>query len=83
MHMYRSEEVRHASQIADSACPFCTRVNAKKGTLSQHFVMHIVPPLGAGTDCYGETGSWMKVHLKISGHLHCTRSVWPSWHSCG
>ena len=33
--------------------------------------------------CYDETGSWMKVHLKISGHLHCTRSVWPSWHSCG
>ena len=36
------------SPIVDSACPFCIGVNAKKGTLSQHFVMHVVPPLGEG-----------------------------------
>ena len=24
---------------------FCIGVNAKKGTLSQHFVIHVVPPL--------------------------------------
>jgi hypothetical protein len=27
--------------------PFCHHVNAKKGTLSQHFVTHVVPPLSA------------------------------------
>ena len=25
---------------------FCIGVNAKKGMLSQHFVTHVVPPLG-------------------------------------
>ena len=41
-----AEEVRHASRNADSACPFCHRTNTKRGTLSQHFVTHVVPPLG-------------------------------------
>ena len=27
---------------------FCHRANAKRGTLSQHFVMHVVPPLPHG-----------------------------------
>ena len=26
--------------------PFCIGAMAKKGTLSQHFVTHVVPPLG-------------------------------------
>ena len=34
------------SRNADSACPFCHRANTKTGTLSQHFVTHVVPPLG-------------------------------------
>ena len=38
----RAEEVRHASQNADSACPFCIGAMAKKGTLSQHFGTHVV-----------------------------------------
>jgi hypothetical protein len=42
-----AEEVRHASRNADSACPFCIAVMAKRVTLSQHFVTHVVPPLGA------------------------------------
>ena len=25
---------------------FCHRANTKRGTLSQHFVTHVVPPLG-------------------------------------
>ena len=25
---------------------FCHRTNTKRGTLSQHFVTHVVPPLG-------------------------------------
>ena len=33
------------SRIADLACLFCIGVNTKPGTLSQHFVMHVVPPL--------------------------------------
>ena len=41
-----AEEVRHASRNADSACH---RANTKRGTLSQHFVTHVVPPLGRGT----------------------------------
>ena len=40
---YSPEEVQHA----DSACPFCIVVNVKKGTLSQHFLTHVVPPLVA------------------------------------
>ena len=38
--------MRHVSRIADSACPFLYWSQCKKGTLSQHFVMHVVPPLG-------------------------------------
>ena len=28
---------------------FCIGVNSKKGTLSQHFVTHVIPPLTEGT----------------------------------
>ena len=38
------EEVRHASQNADS---FCINSNTKKGMLSQQFVTHVAPPLPA------------------------------------
>ena len=41
-----AEEVRHASQNADSAYPFCIACNGKKGMLKQHFVTQVVPPLG-------------------------------------
>ena len=37
-----TEEVRHASRNADSACPF---LYWRDGTLGQHFVTHVVPPL--------------------------------------
>ena len=37
-----SEEVRHVPQNADSALPSHA---IQKGTLSQHFVTHVVPPL--------------------------------------
>ena len=30
---------------------FCIGVMAKKGTLSQHFVTHVVPPLGLWQRC--------------------------------
>jgi hypothetical protein len=35
--------MRH--EMLNQRNPFCHHVNAKKGTLSQHFVMHVVPPL--------------------------------------
>ena len=41
------------SRNADSACPFFHHANTKRGTLSQHFVTHVVPPLGASILCTG------------------------------
>ena len=38
----------HVSLNADSAYPFCIACDGKKGTLSQHFVTHVVPPLDEG-----------------------------------
>ena len=43
------QEVRHASRNADSLYLFCIARDGKKGTLGQHFVTHVVPPLG----CFG------------------------------
>ena len=40
-----AEEVRLALQNAD---PFCIVLDGKKDTPSQHFVVHVVPPLGVG-----------------------------------
>ena len=40
-------DMRH--ELLTQCALFCIGVNAKKGTLSQHFVMHVVPPLGT---CY-------------------------------
>ena len=37
------QEVRHASQNADSVYPFCIARDGKRGTLNQHFVTHVVP----------------------------------------
>ena len=39
--------MRH--EMLTQCAPFCIDVMAKKGTLSQHFVMHVVPPLGLGS----------------------------------
>ena len=38
------QHFKHASQSADSAYLFYHHVHHKKGTLSQHFVTHVVPP---------------------------------------
>ena len=66
---YKAEEVRHASRIADSACPFCIGVNAKKDTLSQHFVMCVIPPLSIR----GVT------HDKVKGVAYCTTVAADWW----
>ena len=39
-------DMRHESLTQRAL--FCIGVNAKKGMLSQHFMMHVVPPLGQG-----------------------------------
>ena len=36
--------MRH--EMLTQRAPFCIGAMAKKGTLSQHFVTHVVPPLG-------------------------------------
>ena len=38
--------MRH--EMLTQRAPFCIGVMAKKGTLNQHFVTHVVPPLGSG-----------------------------------
>ena len=50
------EEVRHASRNADSAYLFCIARDGKKGTLSQHFVTHVVPPLHGLSLCRSHSG---------------------------
>ena len=40
--------MRH--EMLTQRAPFCIGVMAKKGTLSQHFVTHVVPPLGSGLE---------------------------------
>ena len=38
--------MRH--EMLTQRAPFCIGAMAKKGTLSQHFVTHVVPPLAKG-----------------------------------
>ena len=40
----RRYDMRH--EMLTQRAPFCIGAMAKKGTLSQHFVTHVVPPLG-------------------------------------
>ena len=53
---------------------FCIGVNAKKGTLSQHFVTHVVPPLTEGTytkggGLCGMVGGSNHIDVKVSPSL--------------
>ena len=41
--------MRH--EMLTQRAPFCIGAMAKKGTLSQHFVTHVVPPLLLYTSC--------------------------------
>ena len=36
-------------EMLSQRAPFCIGTMAEKGMLSQHFVTHVVPPLGEGT----------------------------------
>ena len=40
----RRYDMRH--EMLTQRAPFCIGAMAKKGMLSQHFVTHVVPPLG-------------------------------------
>ena len=44
--------MRH--EMLTQRAPFCIGAMAKKGTLSQHFVTHVVPPLGNPFSYIGE-----------------------------
>ena len=49
--------MRH--EMLSQRAPFCIGAMAKKGTLSQHFVTHVVPPLVCAQgriDSFGEEG---------------------------
>ena len=43
----RRYDMRH--EMLSQRAPFCIGAMAKKGTLSQHFVTHVVPPLGVAS----------------------------------
>ena len=55
---------------------FCHRANTKRGTLSQHFVMHVVSPLGISWPlCRGWVGLGkpiMKEHISWETLLQST-----------
>ena len=40
--------MRH--EMLSQRAPFCIGAMAKKGTLSQHFGTHVVPPLGGSAE---------------------------------
>ena len=49
--------MRH--ELLTQRAPFCIGVMAKKGTLSQHFMTHVVPPLDVPTP--PQMGVWQTV----------------------
>ena len=65
----RRYDMRH--EMLSQRAPFCIGAMAKKGTLSQHFVTHVVPPLVRG---YGYSSSFkfesslvrVRVDLRVS-----------------
>ena len=46
--------MRH--KMLTQRAPFCIGAMAKKGTLSQHFVTHVVPPLAVTRPLFFHTG---------------------------
>ena len=49
--------MRH--EMLAQRAPFCIGAMAKKGTLSPHFVPHVVPPLHCG--CKNSVYAWVTV----------------------
>ena len=47
--MQRRYDMRH--EMLTQRALFCHHANTKPGTLSQHFVTHVVPPLGLMCTC--------------------------------
>ena len=56
--------MRH--EMLTQRAPFCIGVMAKKGTLSQHFVTHVVPPLSL----YSNTERCVSVAMSQPGIAH-------------
>ena len=58
--------MRH--KMLTQRAPFCIGAMAKKGTLSQHFVTHVVPPLGT---CGGMTSTRTCLCMHLSAGCMC------------
>ena len=65
--------MRH--EMLTQRAPFCIGAVAKKGTLSQHFVKHVVPPL---SDCILGTFSslWFSLHCYCEVSDMCHEYYW-------
>ena len=65
-------DMRH--ELLTQRALFCIGVNAKKGTLSQHFVTHVVPPLAEGTytkgGLCGMVGTEQRVVTTLMSRFH-------------
>ena len=57
--------MRH--EMLTQRAPFCIGAMAKKGTLSQHFVTHVVPPLG-----------WIQRGGGGGHHTHFLKAITPT-----
>ena len=44
---------------------FCHHVNIKRGTLSQHFMTHVVPPLGFDHESHPEGGAYDHTIIRL------------------
>ena len=53
---------RGGTTCVTNADPFCIVLDGKKDTPSQHFVVHVVPPLGVGG---GEGGGDMRLDAHV------------------
>ena len=72
-----SSILQTCSEDVRLSVPFLYGVDAKKGMLSQHFVMHVVPLLGACYFYWVTCPSYLKVgdQLALSGHPLCETNI--------
>ena len=56
-------------EMLTQRAPFCIGAMAKNGTLSQHFVTHVIPPLDASHHCrFHRRGQPAKQRKYLSPH---------------
>ena len=74
-HESRSEEVRHTSRNADSACPFAL---TPEGMLSQQFVTHVAPPLRADSSFRTARNHTPLMRYTINNYSRDTLHMYPA-----